>query len=96
MEKVSYLPQWPENPMTLEVLKNLKEAFEADGCQAIGVHLAPEQAGYLRWELHQYYGKDPGEVLPALYGMEVLSTNAPELSFVATSTKVTGKSAPVG
>ncbi|MEO5341424.1 MAG: hypothetical protein H7837_13065 [Magnetococcus sp. MYC-9] len=80
---VSYLPHWPEDPLTLEGFKERKEAFEADGRQAIGVHLTAEQAGFLRWELHQLYGTDPGQWLPTLYGLEVLSSDARELSFVA-------------
>lgn len=82
MEKVSYLPDWPKNPLSLVAFEQLKEAFEANGEQAVGVHLTAEQAGFLRWEMHQYYGKDPGELLPPLFGLEVLSTDAPELRFV--------------
>ncbi len=82
MEKVSYLPNWPENPLSLKDFEQLKEQFEADGRQAVGVHLTPDQAGFLRWELHQLYGKDPGESLPTLFGLEVLSSTAQELSFV--------------
>ncbi|MBF0161045.1 MAG: hypothetical protein HQL88_02045 [Magnetococcales bacterium] len=83
MAKVSYLPDWPQNPLGLEAFKSLKESFEADGSQAVGVHLTPEQAGFLRWELHQLYGTDPGPCLPTLYGLEVLSTDAPALRFVS-------------
>ncbi|MBF0400596.1 MAG: hypothetical protein HQL80_06250 [Magnetococcales bacterium] len=82
MEKVSYLPDWPENPLSLAEFEKLKQAFEADGRQAVGVHLTPEQAGYLRWELHQLYGKDLGASLPPLYGLTVLSSDATELRFV--------------
>ncbi|MBF0097347.1 MAG: hypothetical protein HQM04_10115 [Magnetococcales bacterium] len=83
MEKVSYLPQWPENPLTLKIFEHLKNEFEADGQQAVGVHLTTEQAGFLRWEIHQLYGRDLGEELPTLFGLEVLSRDAPELRFVA-------------
>ncbi|MBF0628614.1 MAG: hypothetical protein HQL91_10405 [Magnetococcales bacterium] len=58
-----------------------KQAFEADGRQAMGVHLPQDLAKALRWELHQYYGADPGEELTTLYGMEVLSLNAAEVRF---------------
>ena len=83
MANVSYIPTWPLNPLGLEGFKTLKEAFEADGRQAVGVHLTPDQAGFLRWELHQLYGADPGPCLPTLYGLEVLSTDAHVLHFVA-------------
>ncbi|MBF0341091.1 MAG: hypothetical protein HQL95_09050 [Magnetococcales bacterium] len=65
-----------------EILK-CKLAFEADGKQAMGVNLPPELAKLVRWELHQYYGADPGEQLTTLYGMEVLSLDADEVSFEA-------------
>jgi hypothetical protein len=81
MEKVSYLPVWPENPLSLVAFEQLKEKAEEEGRQVVGVHLTPDQAGFLRWELHQLYGKDPGETLPTLYGVEVLSSNAQELRF---------------
>lgn len=58
-----------------------KLAYEADGKQAMGVHLPSETAKALRWELHQYYGADPGETLTTLYGMEVLSLDAGEIRF---------------
>ncbi len=83
MEKVSYLPQWPENPLTLKIFEHLKNAFEADGRQAVGVHLTAEQAGFLRWEMHQLYGRDLGAELPTIFGVEVLSRDATELLFVA-------------
>ncbi|MEO5351637.1 MAG: triose-phosphate isomerase [Magnetococcus sp. XQGC-1] len=81
MEKVSYLPVWPENPLSLVAFEQLKDKAEEGGRQVVGVHLTPDQAGFLRWELHQLYGKDPGETLPTLYGVEVLSSNAQELRF---------------
>ncbi|MBF0628876.1 MAG: hypothetical protein HQL91_11730 [Magnetococcales bacterium] len=58
-----------------------KTLFEADGRQALGVHLTPELTKAVRWELHQYYGADPGEQLTTLYGMEILSLDAPTLRF---------------
>ncbi|MBF0181736.1 MAG: hypothetical protein HQM03_17090 [Magnetococcales bacterium] len=65
----------------LKDLLVLKNAFEADGQHALGVHLTPDWAKELRWELHQYYGKDPGERLTTVYGMEVLSLDAEEVRF---------------
>ncbi|MBF0614433.1 MAG: hypothetical protein G8237_05740 [Magnetococcales bacterium] len=65
-----------------QVLEN-KQLFEADGRQALGVHLPAELAKALRWELHQYYGNDPGADLTTLYGIEVLSVDAPEIRFEA-------------
>lgn len=67
--------------MTFEEFKLLKEQFEADGKQAFGVYLTPEQAKSLRWELHQLYGRDLGEDFPTLYGLEVLGTKAEVLRF---------------
>ncbi|MBF0191760.1 MAG: hypothetical protein HQL99_11575 [Magnetococcales bacterium] len=58
-----------------------KQVFEAEGRQAMGVHLPDDLAKALRWELHQYYGADPGETLTTLYGMEVLSLDASEVRF---------------
>lgn len=58
-----------------------KTTFEANGRQALGVHLTSELTKALRWELHQYYGSDPGERLTTLYGLEILSCDAPALSF---------------
>ncbi|MBF0126270.1 MAG: hypothetical protein HQM02_03575 [Magnetococcales bacterium] len=68
----------------MEKLKEVyrqKTVYEADGRHAMGVHLTPELAKELRWELHQYYGADPGERLMTIYGMEVLSLDAPVLRF---------------
>ncbi|MBF0308922.1 MAG: hypothetical protein HQL56_05280 [Magnetococcales bacterium] len=65
----------------LDRIKHLKTAFEAGGRQAMGIRLTPEQAVSLRWELHQMYGFDPGESLTTLYGLEVLSTEAEQLTF---------------
>ncbi|MBF0296907.1 MAG: hypothetical protein HQL96_17115 [Magnetococcales bacterium] len=68
----------------MDKLKDLlarKNDFEADGHHALGVHLPTDWAKELRWELHQYYGKDPGERLTTIYGMEVLTLDAEELRF---------------
>lgn len=67
--------------MTLTEFKTLKAAFEKGGRQAMAVHLTPEQAEALRWELHQMYGQDPGPNLTTLYGLEVRSTQASSLWF---------------
>ncbi|RMF87920.1 MAG: hypothetical protein D6739_00870 [Nitrospirae bacterium] len=70
----------PEPPTISEVVR-LRDAFEADGRQATGVHLPAEVARRIRWELHQLYGFDPGPELMTLYGMEVLSTDAEAIRF---------------
>lgn len=67
--------------MLLKEIKALKEKFEADGRHCMGIHLTVEMAEKLRKELHHYYGRDPGEGLMTLFGVEVLSTDAPELKF---------------
>ncbi|MBF0427567.1 MAG: hypothetical protein HQL94_01480 [Magnetococcales bacterium] len=70
----------------METVKQIlaqQATFEADGRQAMGVHLTPELAKVIRWELHQYYGSDPGEQLTTLYGMEILSMDAKELRFTS-------------
>tara|TARA_B100000315_G_scaffold231738_1_gene243305 strand:+ start:145 stop:354 length:210 start_codon:yes stop_codon:yes gene_type:complete len=67
--------------MTLKELKILINEFEKDGKHCMGVNLPENIAIELRRELHQLYGKDPGENLPTLFGVEVLSINAPTLSF---------------
>jgi|TARA_Y100000294_G_scaffold167846_1_gene177432 hypothetical protein len=67
--------------MTLKELKILINEFEKDGKHCMGVNLPENIAIELRRELHQLYGKDPGEHLPTLFGVEVLSINAPTLSF---------------
>ncbi|MBF0369802.1 MAG: hypothetical protein HQL52_10125 [Magnetococcales bacterium] len=64
--------------MTLAEIKVLKKAFEADGRQAGGIHLTAEQAKIIRRELHHLYGFDPGEGLTTIYGVEVVSVDAPE------------------
>ncbi|MBF0609676.1 MAG: hypothetical protein G8345_01555 [Magnetococcales bacterium] len=67
--------------MTLKELKALKEEFEKDGRQAMAVYLTSEQAKELRWEIHQLYGFDPGEMLTTLYGMSVAAIDAPTFRF---------------
>lgn len=67
--------------ITMAEIKHQKELFEADGRQALGIRLTATQAAELRHELHHYYGKDPGPRLTTLYGMEILSIEAPALSF---------------
>jgi hypothetical protein len=67
--------------VTLKELKVLINEFEKNGKHCMGVNLPENIAIELRRELHQLYGKDPGENLPTLFGVEVLSTNAPTLSF---------------
>lgn len=66
---------------SLKDVKQLKLQFEADGRQALGIRLTAAQAEALRRELHHLYGKDPGPRLTTLYGLEVLSVDAPELGF---------------
>jgi len=68
-------------PPAIHALTLLREQFEADGRLATGVHLPADLAAQIRWELHQMYGFDPGEGLMTIYGMEVLSTDAPEVRF---------------
>ena len=67
--------------MTLKELKILIHEFEKNGKHCMGINLPANIATELRKELHQLYGSDPGESLPTLFGVEVLSTNAPILSF---------------
>ncbi len=62
--------------MTLAEIKRIKKEFEADGSQALEVHLTKEQAEELRRELHHLYGFDNGENLTTLYGMEVVDIDA--------------------
>ncbi|MBF0444053.1 MAG: hypothetical protein HQL68_00570 [Magnetococcales bacterium] len=62
--------------MTIDEIKDLKNAFEADGSQAMGVYLTKAQATELRHELHLYYGFDNGENLTTLFGMEVMDIDA--------------------
>ena len=68
--------------MTLDHFKKLKNQYEADGRQATGVYLTPEQAQSLRRELHLLYGADPGEkLMTTLYGLEVMAIDAERLRF---------------
>lgn len=66
----------------LHELKALKEQFEAENRFCMGVHLPADVAAKIRRELHLLYGRDPGEGLTTLYGLEVLSTDAPKIKFV--------------
>ncbi|MFQ5586318.1 MAG: hypothetical protein ACE5GF_05800 [Thermodesulfobacteriota bacterium] len=66
---------------TLKEFKRLKEEFEAKNRFCMGVHLPADIAKKIRRELHQLYGKDPGDGLTTLFGIEVLSTDAPEIKF---------------
>ncbi len=63
-----------------ELQRKIAQA-EADGSQVIGIRLTAEMAKEIRWELTQMYGQDPGEELTLLFGAEVLSQDADELSF---------------
>lgn len=66
----------------IDPLKDLKQRIdeaEVDGSQVMGLHLTPEMTKAIRWELHLMYGKDPGDELTLLYGVEVLSQDADEL-----------------
>ena len=65
----------------LKYLKGLKEEFEENNRFCTGVHLPADIARSIRRELLQLYGQDPGEGLTTLFGIEVLSTNAPEIKF---------------
>jgi hypothetical protein len=66
---------------TLKHLKGLKEEFEEKNRFCTGVHLPADIARSIRRELLQLYGQDPGEGLTTLFGIEVLSTSAPEIKF---------------
>lgn len=68
-----------------EAVKELKQKIdeaEVDGSQVIGVHLTPEMTKAIHWELTQMYGRDLGEDLTLLYGVEVLSQDSDELILV--------------
>jgi len=67
--------------MTLDEFKTLKDAFEADGSQALGVYLPADDAKELRRELTSYYAQDPGEWLTTIYGVQVLSIDADNFYF---------------
>ncbi|MBF0195006.1 MAG: hypothetical protein HQL71_10635 [Magnetococcales bacterium] len=62
--------------MTIDEIKKLKNAFEADGSIAMGVYFTKEQAIELRRELLLYYGFDNGENLTTFFGMEVMDIAA--------------------
>ncbi|MBF0176172.1 MAG: hypothetical protein HQL63_04905 [Magnetococcales bacterium] len=66
--------------MLLKKILSLKESFETDGRQPLGIRLTPAQAKEIRWELHQLYGFDPGPGLMPLYGMEILATDADSMT----------------
>ncbi|MBF0152949.1 MAG: hypothetical protein HQL64_04320 [Magnetococcales bacterium] len=68
--------------MLLKKILFLKESFERDGRQPLGIRLTTDQAKEVRWELHQLYGFDPGPGLMPLYGMEILATDAKELALL--------------
>lgn len=63
----------------VDELKKQIDLAEQDGSQVIGIHLTPEMAKAIRWELTQMYGSDPGEELTLLFGAEVISQDAEEL-----------------
>ena len=65
----------------LHELKALKEQYEAENRFCMGVHLPADFAVKIRRELHIMYGHDPGAGLTTLYGIEVLSTDAPKIKF---------------
>ena len=65
----------------IKELKKLKEEYEATHPSCNGVHLTADSAKKIRWELHNLYGQDPGEGLTTLFGIEVLSTNSPDIKF---------------
>ena len=65
----------------IKEIKRLKEEFEAKHGSCMGVHLPANIAKKIRWELHNLYGQDPGEGLTTLFGIEVISTDAPEIKF---------------
>jgi hypothetical protein len=66
----------------LHELKALKEEYEAEHRFCMGVHLPADFAVKIRKELRLLYGHDPGAGLMTLYGLEVLSTDAPKIKFV--------------
>ena len=66
---------------TLKQIKALKEEFEEKNRFCMGVHLPTDIARSIRRELFQLYGQDPGEGLTTLFGIEVLSTDAPKIKF---------------
>ncbi|OSM02121.1 hypothetical protein [Magnetofaba australis] len=70
-----------KNFVYLKELEAERKAFEDEHGSAMAVRLTPEMAKGLRWELHCYFGVDPGPDLYTLFGMEVLTKEADALSF---------------
>ncbi|MGD2062192.1 MAG: hypothetical protein PVF51_01275 [Nitrospirota bacterium] len=68
-------------PPAIAAVMRLREAFEGGGRLASGVHLPADVAAEIRREFHLMYGFDPGAELMTIYGLEVLSTNAPTIRF---------------
>jgi len=68
----------------MSLLKELKkkiEEFEKDGHYCMGINLTCDMAVEVRKELRYLYGRDLGENPGILFGKEVTSIDAPELSF---------------
>ena len=68
----------------MSLLKELKkkiDEFEKDGHYCMGINLTRDMAVELRKELRHLYGRDLGENPAILFGKEVVSIDAPELSF---------------
>ncbi len=68
----------------MSLLKELKkkiDEFEKDGRYCMGINLTHEMAVEVRKELRYLYGRDLGENPTILFGKEVTSIDAPELSF---------------
>ena len=65
----------------LKELKKKIDEFEKDGHYCMGINLTSEMAVEVRKELRHLYGRDLGENPSILFGKEVLSIDAPELSF---------------
>jgi hypothetical protein len=68
----------------MSLLKELKkkiDEFEKDGRYCMGINLPHDMAVELRKELRYLYGRDLGENPAILFGKEVISIDAPELSF---------------
>ena len=63
-------------------LRRSRSSLRRKTVSAWGVHLPADVAAKIRRELHLLYGRDPGEGLTTLYGLEVLSTDAPKIKFV--------------
>ena len=68
----------------MSLLKELKkkiDEFEEDGRYCMGINLTHDMAVEVRKELRHLYGRDLGENPAILFGKEVISIDAPELSF---------------